>query len=137
MNGQRRRAGSQGLFRGRENLLSLNSYGPWLDRHWFCSQPLWSVLPAVERKRITYSHARHWTFRLVWGNAGGLRRGRDPQFRAPTLSTYPRVEIRHLDTRTGVEGCRGAGTLVGLRWDWHVYLSDSCALATLIAVVLD
>jgi hypothetical protein len=76
------------------------------------------------------AHSRHWPVRLVWGNTGGLRRGRHPQFRPATFSTDSRVKIRHLDTGTRVEGCRSAGTAVGWRRDRNVYIFGPRTLAT-------
>ena len=122
----------QSLFRCRENLLSLDSHGAELDRYWICGEQLRPVLSAAKRKRIPPAHSRHWPVRLVWGNAGWIRRGRHPQLCLAPFSTYSRVEIGDMDTGAGVEGCGSAGIAVGCRRDWHVYLSDPRALAILI-----
>jgi len=109
----------------------MDSHGAGLNRHRICGQPLWPVFQATQRKRIPSANPRHWPIRLVWGNIGGLGRDRHPQFRLATFSADSRVKLRHLDTRTRVEGCRSAGAAIGWRRNRHVCVSDPRALAAL------
>ena len=109
----------------------MDSHGAGLNRHRICGQPLWPVFQTTQRKRISSAHPRHRPIRLVWGNIGGLGRDRHPQFRLATFSADSRVKLRHLDTRTRVEGCRSAGAAIGWRRNRHVCVSDPRALAAL------
>lgn len=88
--------------------------------------------PPTEPEQSTFSYACHGAFRLVWGSAGGFGRGGHPQFSLATFSTHSRIEIGQVGTGTRIDGCRGAGTLVGWRRNWHLHLSDPRALDSLL-----
>ena len=131
VNGQRRRARSKGVLRCGEDLSSLDSHGAWLDRYRICGQPLRPVFQATQRKRFPSAHPRHWPIRLVWGNTGGLGCHRDPKFRPATFSTDSQVKVRHLDSRTRVEGCCSTGAAVGWRRNRHVCVPGPRTLAAM------